>query len=181
MKEKRASSNWNEEYRFFVDSPAAPPPDHLTRHFKKSVSREFNPSHSLVFAKLFAIHFISAALTLFFCPQLGFAVHGKSELLFDVFLRLGEYGCMLACGGLFLGATAFTAAFSLRLPEMRAIRNSRGLQWGLLALLSVGFFLSFREQESVLPLGLVLTWVVGALLGGVSVFHFGYWVRSRLR
>jgi len=174
-------SNWNDEYKMFSEGTPKTPPKHLTVPFKKAVLKELNPSLQLVFAKLFAIHFISGTLTLFFCPQFGFAFHGTDGPLLAAFLRLGEYGCMIACGGLFVGATALVAALTLKAPEVRAIKRSRWLQWALLAFLSLGFFLSFREQESTIPLGLAAAWMTGALAGGISVFQGTYFLRMYVK
>ncbi len=180
MKDENSNSDWDKEYQIFLASQRSSPPAHLTSHSKNMVSRELNPSHFLVFAKLFAIHLISGTLTLFLCPQFGVASPLKENFLFKAFLFLGDYGCMLACGSLFLGATALASVICLRAPEIRAIRNSRGLQWAFLALISVGFFLSFREQESAVPAGLIVTWFAGALVGGVSVFQVADHFRSRM-
>lgn len=181
MNDKKSPFDWNEEYRLFLDSPRRMPPREFSSDIKKAVGTELNPAHWLVLTKLFAIHFVSGTVTLIFCPQFGIGVHAQSELLYGIFRWLGEYGCMIACGAFFLGTTGFFAALLLRVQEVRVIRKSRGLQWALLSFISVGFFLAFQEQEMAIPAGLVVAWIIGALLGGSSVFGLGYLLRSRVR
>jgi hypothetical protein len=120
-------------------------------------------------------------VTLLFCPQFGVTFHAQGDFLYGAFRWLGEYGCMIACGAFFLGATGLSAAIMLRAQEVRVIRKSRGLQWVLLSFLSVGFFLSFQEQERAIPAGLVVAWVAGGILGGFSVFGLSYSLKSRFR
>lgn len=181
MSDKKTSFDWNEEYRLFLDSPRRAPPREFSSQIKKAVDAEFNPARWLVLGKLFAIHFVSGLVTLLFCPQFGITFLGRGEALYGVFRWLGEYGCMVPCGAFFLGTTGLLAALLLKVGEVRVIRKSRGLQWALLSFISVGFFLSFQEQEMAIPGGLILAWIVGALTGGVSVFQVIYLLRTRLR
>jgi len=170
-----------QEYRLLLESPKSAPPSELSAFLKKQVATELNPTAQAVFLKLFAIHFISGAITLLVCPQFGIVLTERSHALLSLFLGFGEYGCMLVCGAVFLGGTGLVAALLLKAQEVRAIRRSKGLQWALLAFLSVGFFLAFREQERAIPIGMAVTWLLGALLGGVSVFGLSYELRRRLR
>lgn len=181
MSRGKPSFNWNDEYRFFLDSPGSTPPKEFSSQIKKTVHTELNPPRLFVIIKLFAIHIVSGAVTLFFCPQFGLTFHTQSDFLYGAFRWLGEYGCMIACGAFFLGATGLAAAVVLRAQEVRVIRKSRGLQWILLSFISVGFFLAFQEQERAIPLGLVVAWIAGAFLGGLSVFGFSYSLKSRFR
>lgn len=181
MSKKLSPEDWNQEYRAFLDSPKSHTPAELTTLIKKQVEREFNPSGSSVFFKIFLIHFVSGVSTLFVCPQFGIMLTKKSHSLLNLLPGLGEYGCMLFCGAFFLGVTGLISALLLKRQEVRAIRKSKGLQWALLTFLSVGFFLAFQEQEHSIPLGLAATWAVGGLLGGISIFRVSYELRSRLR
>ena len=181
MNDRKSRFDWNEEYRLFLDSPRRMPPKEFSSDIKKAVSTELNPPYLLVLSKLFAIHFVSGTVTLLFCPQFGIAIHAQSESLYGLFRWLGEYGCMIACGAFFLGTTGLFAALLLKIQEVRVIRKSRGLQWAALAFVSVGFFLAFQEQEMAMPGGLIIAWIIGALLGGSSVFGLGYLLRSRIR
>ena len=181
MNDRRFHFDWNEEYRLFLDSPRRTPPREFSSDIKKAVSTELNPAYLLVLSKLFAIHFVSGTVTLLFCPQFGIAIHAQSESLYGVFRWLGEYGCMIACGAFFLGATGFFAALLLKIQEVRVIRKSRGLQWTALAFVSIGCFFAFQEQEMAIPGGLLAAWTLGAFAGGSSVFGVGYLIRSRIR
>lgn len=179
MKDK--FSSWDKEYQTFLESTPVKPSVDMTSFIKKSLHADLNPSAFKVFSKLFIIHFVSGAITLFFCPQLGVTIHPSNNFLLSFFAGFGEYGCMVACGALFLGGTGLVAALLLRTQEIRVIRKTRALQWALLAFLSLGFFLSVRESEHAISLSLIATWVVGALFGGSFTFQLGWIVRDRIR
>lgn len=181
MTKQKEIWDWNREYRLLLTSSKTTPPNDLTSNIKKRIEVELNPSGRSVFFKLFAIHFISGVLTLFVCPQFGLGFSERSHAFLSLLLGLGEHSCMLICGALFLGSTGLVAALFLKAEEVRTIQRSRGLQWMALAFLSVGFFLALQEQERTIPIGLAATWIVGALLGGTSVFRLSWELRSRLR
>lgn len=181
MTERTPNSEWNEEYRLFVESKGSKPPGNLSMEIKKTIYVDLNPRNSLVFAKLFAIHFISGVFTLLVCPQFEVALFHGQKNLFRLFLMFGQYGCMLACGAFFVGMTGLISAVLLKPQEVRAIMRSRGLQWALLAFISVGFFLSFKEQEMSIPVGLVMAWVVGAIFGGSVSFRISSFFRNKVR
>lgn len=181
MKDKFSSEEWSKEYRYFLESPRSAPSIDVTSFIKKSLDEDLNPRAFKVFSKLFVIHFISGAITLFYCPQFGVSIHGKKSFLLSLFSGFGEYGCMVACGALFLGGTGLVAALLLRSQEIRVIRKSRTLQWALLAFLSLGTFLSVREAEHAIPLSLIAAWVAGALFGGFFTFQLAWFARNRIR
>lgn len=181
MNEKISSEELSKEYRYFLSSQRSLPSIDVTSFIKKSLHEDLNPGTFKVFSKLFAIHFISGVITLFYCPQLGVSLHPEESFLLGLFSGFGEYGCMVACGALFLGGTGLTAALLLRFPEIRVIGRSRTLQWALLAFLSLGVFLSVRESEKAIPFGLISAWVGGAFLGGFFTFQLGWLVRGRVR
>lgn len=181
MKDKFSLEDWNSEYQYLLDSEEVVPPHHLTSLLKKSFHEDLNPPAWRVFCKLFVIHFIAGAITLYFCPQLGVSIHAKNGVLLSLFQSFGEYGCMIACGAVFLGGTGLTAALLLRSVEIRVIRKTRILQWGFLAFLSLGLFLSIKESEITIPFSLSLTWLIGALTGGFFTFQFGWFVRAKVR
>jgi hypothetical protein len=181
MKDKISSGDWNKEYQYFLESPRQAPRADFTSFIKRTLHEDLNPRAWKVFSKLFVIHFISGTITLFFCPQLGVGFHRENSFLFNLFLGFGEYGCMVACGALFLGSTGLIAALLLRSQEIRVIRKTRALQLALLAFLSLGFFLSFQEAERALPISLMVAWIVGACLGGFFTFQLGWLLRGRIK
>ena len=181
MTEKLRPDDLRKEYRFFLESPRSNPPSEVSTRIKQSLRDDLNPAAFKVFCKLFAIHFISGTLTLFLCPQLGITLGGDEASFLTLFTKLGEYGCAVACGAMFLGGTGLIAAFLLRSQEVRVIKQTRALQLVLLAFLSLGFLLSVGENERAIPFGLMTAWVAGALLGGVFTFQLGWLVRDRVR
>lgn len=178
MKER---SDWDKEYQLLLESPRTSPPRELNTRLKKFAHDDLNPPAWKVFCKLFAIHFVAGTVTLFFCPQLGFSIHPRETSLFSFLLKLGEFPCTVLCGAIFLGATGLVAALLLRSPEIRAIKKTRALQWALLSFLSLGFFLSLKEAETHIPLGLAAIWVLSALVGGFFSFQLGWLVRGKIK
>ncbi|MBY0370888.1 hypothetical protein K2X33_09395 [bacterium] len=179
MKQRR---NWAKEFLVFLKSSPITPPRGAGDSLKRYVHADLNPSSWAVFCKLVVIHFVSGALTLFMCPQFGVAFNGSHEhALLNFFRSFGDYGCTLVCGAFFLAGTGLFAALLLRSQDIRVLRKSKFLQWGVLVLISIGFFLSFQEQEQSIPLGLAAAWLVGGLLGGISTFRISYELRSRVQ
>lgn len=181
MKDKFSIEDWNKEYQYLLSSEPISPSANLTSDIRKTIRDDLNPAVWRVFGKLFAIHFISGAITLFFCPQLGVNLHGKNGMLLNFFSNLGEFGCNLACGALFLGGTGLVAALLLRSQEVRAIKRTRALQWAFLAFFSLGIFLAVREEETAISFGLATTWLLGALSGGIFTFQMGSLLRERIK
>ncbi len=181
MKKDFSKDDWNKEYQYFLESDRSTPPSDVTAFIKRTLHDELNPPIWKVFCKLFAIHFIAGVITLFFCPQLGVTIHKENDFLLSFFSSFGSYGCMLACGAVFLGGTGLVAAFLLRTHEVRAIRKTPLLQWALLVFLSLGFFLSVGEVEHTIPASLIAAWSLGALLGGFFSFRLGWLLRGHVK
>lgn len=181
MTERKAPSDWSEEFRFFLDTDGSTPPKILASKVKGSVLTDLNPAFWIVSLKLLAIHFVSGAATLLVCPQFGWSFKGETRFLVELFNGLGEHGCLFACGALFMGATGLISALLLRPQDVRAIRASRGLQWVLLALFSAGVLLSFFEQEASIAQGLVVAWLLGAVTSGAGLFQLVSYLRRRWR
>jgi len=181
MKENDRQRDWLREYHAFESASKVRPPAVLSREIKSIFWGDLNPSVARVFAKLVVIHFVAGTLTLLFCPQFGIALFERTHALIEFFLHFGEHGCMIACGAIFLGSTGLVAGFLLRLEEIRVIRKTKFLQLALLALLSLGCFLAFSEQERAMPIGLALAWLVGSVAGGFFSIQLGWKLRLHTR
>ena len=166
------------DFEDFKKGEPVTPPTAVSENLLAKVYHDLNPSSWKVFSKLALIHFFTAAAMLSVCPQFGFRLFGKGMGLMGYFMHFGEYGCMLACGSIFLSSSVLIAMLLLRPEEIRVIRNNRLLELGALTLLSLGFFIMVSAAEIVF--GFALAWVLGSLLGGILTLEAAWIVRLRL-
>lgn len=152
-------------------------PNHLRTAIQAAVFSDLSPSFIRVLGKMGIIHVLTSLVTLSICPQFGFRVWGEGMGLMDVFMRLGDVGCALACGIFFLGTTLVLASLILRRAEWRTIRNHRLLTVTSLLLPSLGFF---RVMDGVFFLEFSLAWMLGAFLIGVFLLE-SVWRWKHLR
>ncbi|MCC7442672.1 MAG: hypothetical protein IT285_13640 [Bdellovibrionales bacterium] len=169
-------SKVRDEFREFMSAEERTPPPGVTETILSRVRADLNPSAARVFSKLLAIHSVTAAVTLSFCPQFGFRLLGEGMGLMHVFMAFGTYGCMVACGALFTGLSLLLAAFILRGEEIRKIRDNRLLTLGALTLLSLGFFIMVDAE---IVFSLAVTWFAGALIGSWLTLELGWMIRFR--
>lgn len=162
------------DYQEFLEAEQAKPSLATTEKIFAAVYRDLRPGALSVFSKLLAIHFVTALITLSICPQFGFRIVGEGMGLMHLFMGLGTYGCLAACGAFFTGTSLLIAGLSLRGEELRKIRENRWLGLGVLTLLSLGFFIMIDAE---LIFGLTLTWFVGAMLGSLGILELTWWLR----
>lgn len=165
------------DYQEFLQAESVSPPKGLGENIFKAVSADLTPSAWKVFSKLSLIHFLSALLTLSICPQFGFRVFGSGHGLMGVFMNLGPYGCMAACGSFFLGTSVLAAVFTLQTEEIKTLRKYSWVQIATLAMLSFGAFLMIGAEEIVFSFA--LTWIAGTFLGAFSILELGWFVRRK--
>lgn len=152
-------------------------PEYLRFSIQTAVLSDLSPSFLRVLAKLGVIHVLTSLVTLSICPQFGFRLWGEGMGLMNVFMRLGEVGCALACGIFFLGASLLLASVILKRAEWRTIRNHRLLTVTALLLPSLGFF---RIMDGVFFLEFSLGWLIGAGFAGIFLLE-GVWRWKYLR
>ncbi len=162
------------EYAEFRTGDPIDPPQALSERVLESVKRELVPNAWEVFAKLFMIHLVVGLATLAVCPQFGVRTLGKGPGLMELFLFLGPYGCMAACGAFFLGSSFLVAALLLSKEEIARIRRHRTLQLGALTTASLGAFLMLDAQ---ILIGIGAAWVFGSLMGGALMLETGWLLR----
>jgi hypothetical protein len=163
----------DQEYKLFLEDDSLATNTAHTALFKR-VHADLNPSVFKVFSKLVSIHIAVAAITLSICPQFGFRIFGDGMGLMHYFMRLGSFGCPVACGSFFMGLSVLFACFILKGEEVRKIKKTWILQFGILALLSLGFFIMI---DSDLILGFALAWLLGGMLGSLISLEIGWRVK----
>lgn len=164
----------HKQFQEFLSSDEMTVSNSLTEKILNRVHIDLNPSGMTVFSKFAFIHATSGAATLLVCPQFNVNSFFNTGIE-HAFMRLGEVGCMLSCGGLFLGFSALFASLFLRIEEVKVIRKNKYLQVTALGLLSMGGFLFLGAE---LFSSLTLAWLAGTFLAGVSFLELGWMIRS---
>ena len=168
------NKKFEEEFKDFISVEGIEPPKHISDSILARVRMDLNPPVIKVFSKLIVIHSLTAAVTLSICPQFGFRIFGEGMGLMHVFMNLGPYGCMLACGAFFTGLSLLIAAMTLKAEEVRKIRSHRLLSLGALTLLSLGFFIMVDKE---IVFSLAATWFTGSILGSWITLELGWRLR----
>ena len=149
--------------------PAAGAPPRLYDQVRMDLGAKLHPSLRSVLQKLAGIYMVSGFLVLLVCPQFGLTVAAEYGLL-RVFSLFGPYPCMALCGALFLGTGSYAASLILLPEELRRIRSSRLLYFGMYGLLALAVFWALGA-EIALSLGSV--WLLGSVLGENLAYEIG--------
>ena len=165
-----------EEFKEFVDEPAFGPPASLSERVLTEVHRKLNPNSWLVFSKLSLVHFFGGLITLSICPQFGINLLGTDLGLIKVFYRFGTYGCVTACGALFISLTTILALIALKPEEIKKVRQLWLLQIAALSLLSLGVFLML---DADILWSFATFWIIGGLLGGLVTLEAGMFAQKK--
>lgn len=134
------------------------------------IKKRLNPDLKIIFLKLFAIHLLTAIVTLSICPQLGFQTFDSPINLMYTFMKLGHHFCDFACGIFFTATSIFTAIILISRDELRVLRHHRILAVSSIVLVSLGFFLIMNPE---LFLKLSFLWIIGATLGASLTLEIG--------
>ena len=177
MKTDLSRNEWITEFQDFMSGVEVQPPQKLGSEILSTVHESLNPRAWIVFSKVALIHLIVGTTTLLFCPQFGVNLLGGMGLM-AVFMRFGEFACMLGCGAVFLGASALTSSFILRPEEVRTIRKTELLQFSILGLLSISVFICTGTAAIG---GLAIAWFLGSVLGGLATLELGWMIRTQFR
>lgn len=166
----------NSDLDGFLKEEGSQPPASISEGIMSRVRQDLNPSPWTTFAKLAAIHFFVGLFTLSLCPQFGVRTFGTGMGLMHYFMALGDVGCGIACGFLFIGASVLLASLFLSPDQVRVIRKHRMLELGALTLLSLGFFIMMSAE---IVLGFALAWLIGSIVGGLATLEAGWFLRKR--
>ncbi|MEO5969938.1 MAG: hypothetical protein ABIQ95_08420 [Bdellovibrionia bacterium] len=173
MRKILSPQEWAQEFEEFTVSNEVQPPAHLSTQILSQIQRDLKPSPWQVFFKLVGIHGLVGTITLLFCPQFGFSPLSDVGLM-NIFMPFGKYGCMLGCGAVYVGSSAFVASFLLKPEEIKVLRRTEGLQVPFLGLLSVAVFICFG---ATIVFELTVMWFLGTILGGLATLELGWLVR----
>tara|TARA_Y100000590_G_scaffold470776_1_gene670455 strand:+ start:84937 stop:85467 length:531 start_codon:yes stop_codon:yes gene_type:complete len=165
------------DYNDFLSSEGNQPPTGISKKIVDFVHRDLNPEHKIVFLKLLVIQLFIGLLTLLFCPQFELSLTNNHKLYHYFHYAFGTYGCFAACGALFIGSGAVLASYILKRSEVRKIRTSRFLYFLSISMVAVSFFLLFGANIYFTAAG---AWLIGAVLGGLSMFELNSYFRNSL-
>lgn len=165
----------SEEFEQFLKTNDLVPNSEISQNILSAVYLDLYPSPTKVFSKLLGIHCLSTLVTLSLCPQFGIRVLGEGPGLMGVFMNLGKYGCMVACGSFFTGFSLLVACLVLRFEELQVIQAHRWVQLGSLTVLSLGFFMML---DANLFFGIAAAWLLGSFLGSYFTLELGRKLRK---
>jgi hypothetical protein len=167
----------NKDFLDFMNSKGVNPPEELSNRILNFVKADLDPSHKTVFSKLLGIQAFIGALTLTFCPQFSLSLTNNYELFHYFHHKFGENICMAICGSIFIGSGALFAAYILKSSEVRKIKESRILYYTSISIIALSSFIILGPE---VYLSLALYWLVGATIGGLSVFELSRVVRRHV-
>lgn len=145
-------------------------PNQLNEKILNEIKTRLNPDLKILFLKLFAIHLVTAVVTLSICPQFGLAIFRTNLNLMDIFMKISPQFCDLACGGFFTMTSMISALFILSRDELRVLRHKRILAILTITLSSIGFLIMLNPQ---MFLEFTFLWLVGCVLGVVLSLELG--------
>ena len=157
--------NPKNDYDDFLQTEAAPVPDHVKEKTLSTINNWLNPNSSLIFMKILGIYSIFGFLSLSVCHQFGMNPFQTNWSLDQLVMSFGGHQvCMLMCGILFVGLSLLVAGYFLTREEIIVLRRHQILQILSLGLISLGLFSAFGA-ELLLSIGII--WLVGGLIGGL--------------
>lgn len=147
------------------------PPREVKEITRNKIQALISPSIQTVFLKIFAIHFISALVSLRICHQFElnpFHVHQSvSDYLTETF---GHYGCSFGGGLYFFSQTLIFAGFILTREEVRVLKKNLYSQITMLLLVSM--MLLFVAGAKISFESTILIWVAGSIIGSLLTTKF---------
>lgn len=134
------------------------------------------PDLKKIVAKVFAVHIVSALLTLTVCPQMGFSLIESRINLMDVFMKVGPLFCDFACGTFFTSVSIGFLYFVLSHDEFRFLRFHPILMASTMILTSLGFLLMLNPNIFI---QFTFLWPVGAIAGVLGTMELGFRIQRK--
>lgn len=155
--------NWNAEFQEFLELRPEKMPTDRSSAIHQWVKRDIQPAKTLIFLKILILHSVTGTLSLAMCNQFGMNPFKTSFSLMKYFHHFGDSGCMIFCGMLFVGISAFWCSWILRPDELRVLKQSAIFQTIGLGLVSL---LVFTLVGTPVMQGMFAFWLVGGIIGG---------------
>ncbi len=172
------------------DSRSEPPNDFvqvpylLKESVRTQIHAKLSPSAVTTLRKLTFTHAASSLITLLICPQFGANPFHAGDQWISFFMQFGDWACGIACGSLYLGATALLSLLTTS-PEERRVCLGKGFWiYPALSAVSIGLLMllgkidSIRSSHVHLSLTFVSSWWVAAVLAAILISWMGNFVRA---
>ncbi|MCB0272393.1 MAG: hypothetical protein KDD46_05210 [Bdellovibrionales bacterium] len=167
----------NQDFQQFLATNNITAPEPIQKNVLNHVKNDLNPSHSVVYSKLLAVHAMIGSLTLLFCPQFDMSLTHNYHLFHYFHHTFGKYVCMFICGTIFIGTGAIFAAYLLKKSEVLLIKETQWLYYTSISMMAV---LSFMLLGADVYLPLAVFWFAGASISGIVLFNLNYRLRQKL-
>lgn len=165
---------WLKEFREFVNAEDAEVPPSVCKSILQKVHMALNPPWYLIFVKILGVHLFTGTLSLAVCDHFEMNPFKTEFSLSEYFMKFGHSTCMVFCGVFFIGISIFASGYILRSEELRVLRRSAFIQsLGLGAISLFGFWLFGAE----IAISIALLWLIGALIGGISISELVFRMR----
>jgi hypothetical protein len=152
-------------------------PTALSDKILNDIHEKLHPKISHLIAKVFVIHFMTAAITLSVCPQFGFKLFKLPVNLMNTFMVFGMPVCNFLCGLFFTATSIGVASLVLKRDEVRSLKFQKTLLSLALILSSIGFFWIMNPQ---MFLEFSVLWLIGALVGVMGTLEVFFGVRAKV-
>ena len=166
------------EYLEFLKTPSIHPGPAVSDKILSFIREDLNPSRSKLFMKILGIHAAVSAVSLSLCSQFGIQSFPLYDAMNTFMKYMGHTYCLALCGFLYFAASSITFSFVLKPGEVRAIRKDRCSQLLLLIGISMGVFLCLGADVLAMT---SIFWIIGALIGSLGAFEFGWKIRSKIQ
>lgn len=168
----------NKDYKDFTNSANSPAPKELSTTVLNYISNDLNPEKKVVFAKLVAIQAFIGLITMTFCPQYALSLTASYDLFHYFHHTFGEFICMVICGSIFMGSAAIFACSILKGAELKQIRETRGLYFMALSIISLGAFIVAGADVYS---SITFFWLIGTIGSGFIIFELNGILRKSLK
>ena len=167
----------NQDFHDFLSGKKQGPSEQTSQQVLNLIHRDLEPQHKIIFLKILAIQAFIGALTLLLCPQFNFSLSNNYQVFHFFHKNFGHYGCMAACGSVFLGSGAVFASSLLSYSEIQKIKQTKILYYLTFSGMTV---LSFLFIGAEIYLDAALFWMLGASTGGLLSFELGRIVKTKV-
>ena len=156
------------DFRDFLKNEKANVPDQLNQSIMNMIHQDLNPDQKIVFTKLLLVQGFVGAITMAFCPQFEFSFTNNYDVFHFFHHTFGMYGCMVACGTVFMGSGAVFASILLSAQERLLISQSKFLYYTSVTGVAVATFMLFGAKVYFDLTGL---WILGSIVSGALFFQ----------
>ena len=155
-------------YQQFINEKADMPVG-LQLEIKNLIVNKMNVHLGQLVLKTISLQLIAGLIILSFCPQMGVGFNPDSHFA-HLLMSFGHNWCNLFCGFLFIGTSFLLSPFIFQEAELQKLQS---LHYAFLPLLILISILSFIIAGAPVILPILISWALGAYLGGFLFLTIG--------